>query len=207
MNDNQLLSIETNLEQLNKMFNLINEELYENKIIKPKIIISSLNGNQRFRLAENVYTTITKKDSSELAVSRSMLSSGNEKNVFIEMLKYAALCYGYQNNIKITSNRGIYHNKRFKKIAEEHGLKCSYTKYGWDNVELNDIGIKLFNTYDWFFTITGEKTVYNKKLYKHTCGSTRKYICPICGNSVRATKNINIACLDCNEQMVIVKEY
>ena len=30
MNDNQLLSIETNLEQLNKMFNLINEEALSN---------------------------------------------------------------------------------------------------------------------------------------------------------------------------------
>ncbi len=33
--------------------------------------------------------------------------------------------------------------------------------------------------------------------------STRKYICPCCGNSVRATKAVNIACLDCNERMVL----
>ena len=135
-----------------------------------------------------------------------MLSSGNEKNVFTEMLKYAALCYGYQNNIKVTSNRGIYHNKHFKEIAETHGLKCNYTKYGWNNVKLNNIGIKLFNTYDWFFTIAGEKTVYNRNASGSTC-STKKYMCPVCGNSVRATKIINIACLDCNEKMIIVKEY
>lgn len=34
--------------------------------------------------------------------------------------------------------------------------------------------------------------------------STRKYVCPCCGNSVRATKAINIACLDCNRQMLEV---
>ena len=33
--------------------------------------------------------------------------------------------------------------------------------------------------------------------------STRKYICPCCHNSVRATKFVNIACLDCDEVMVI----
>ena len=33
--------------------------------------------------------------------------------------------------------------------------------------------------------------------------STRKYICPCCGMSVRATKSVNIACMDCSEQMVI----
>ena len=32
--------------------------------------------------------------------------------------------------------------------------------------------------------------------------STRKYICPCCGNSVRATKEINIICGDCMKQMV-----
>ena len=32
--------------------------------------------------------------------------------------------------------------------------------------------------------------------------STRKYICPCCGNSFRATKDINVMCLDCNEQFV-----
>lgn len=34
--------------------------------------------------------------------------------------------------------------------------------------------------------------------------SARKYVCPCCGNSVRATKAVNIACLDCNEQMAVV---
>ena len=32
--------------------------------------------------------------------------------------------------------------------------------------------------------------------------STRKYICPVCHNSVRATKDVNILCMDCDEQMV-----
>lgn len=30
--------------------------------------------------------------------------------------------------------------------------------------------------------------------------STRKYQCPCCGNSFRATKDINVLCLDCNVQ-------
>lgn len=35
--------------------------------------------------------------------------------------------------------------------------------------------------------------------------STRKYICPCCGNSFRATKEINVMCMDCNEQFVIAE--
>ena len=30
---------------------------------------------------------------------------------------------------------------------------------------------------------------------------THEYICPCCGNSVRATKAVNVACMDCDEEM------
>ena len=34
--------------------------------------------------------------------------------------------------------------------------------------------------------------------------STRKLVCPCCGNSVRATKAVRIMCMDCMEQMIEV---
>lgn len=34
--------------------------------------------------------------------------------------------------------------------------------------------------------------------------SSRKYECPCCGMSVRATKIVNIACLDCDEPLLLV---
>ena len=34
--------------------------------------------------------------------------------------------------------------------------------------------------------------------------SSRKYACPCCGMSVRATKVVNIACMDCDEQLLLV---
>ena len=40
-------------------------------------------------------------------------------------------------------------------------------------------------------------------LDKPKISSTRKYICPCYGNSVRATKIVNIGCLDCGVQMVL----
>lgn len=36
--------------------------------------------------------------------------------------------------------------------------------------------------------------------------STRKYKCPVCGCSVRATKYVNIMCMDCGEPMVLADE-
>lgn len=36
--------------------------------------------------------------------------------------------------------------------------------------------------------------------------STRKYQCPCCGNSFRATKEIRVLCMDCNEQYIKVEK-
>lgn len=33
--------------------------------------------------------------------------------------------------------------------------------------------------------------------------SMRKYICPGCGTIIRATKDVNIQCADCNEMFVL----
>ena len=35
--------------------------------------------------------------------------------------------------------------------------------------------------------------------------STRKYVCPKCGNSCRATKTINIICGDCMDKMIVAE--
>lgn len=35
--------------------------------------------------------------------------------------------------------------------------------------------------------------------------STRKYVCPCCKNSVRATKAVNLICGDCMEKMEVVE--
>ena len=43
-----------------------------------------------------------------------------------------------------------------------------------------------------------------KKIRKPS--STRKYICPCCGNSFRATKNINVLCMDWNEKFIVVTQ-
>ena len=49
-------------------------------------------------------------------------------------------------------------------------------------------------------------TVYRDKRKKKDKvarkGNVIKYMCPCCGNSVRATKEVMIMCMDCEEPMV-----
>ena len=50
--------------------------------------------------------------------------------------------------------------------------------------------------------------IYDNRLLIQIVGgnkksSTRKYICPCCGMSVRATRFVNVVCLDCNEPLIL----
>ena len=119
---------------------------------------------------------------------------------------------GNPEPIKDTSNNGVYHNKRFKAMAEAHGLEVEHhPKYGWT---ITSPGIDLLDFIEsqgWqdlqmvegvsLLDVLGTLPKGGSRTKKPS--STRKYICPKCGNSCRATKAINIICGDCMEKMVV----
>ena len=121
-------------------------------------------------------------------------------------------------NEQDTSNNGVYHNKVFKREAEAHGLIVTRSeKYGWSQTEPADRLLEFVLDHDELREIEicrANPALVSVGIGTHTGSggliSTgknpnthhRKYICPGCGNSVRATKVVNIACLDCSVRMV-----
>ncbi|GHV06456.1 hypothetical protein FACS1894217_05170 [Clostridia bacterium] len=105
-----------------------------------------------------------------------------------------------KNKVQDTSRSGMYHNKKFKDTAERHGLVVTKdAKYGYCRTTLND------DTAEWIkdeFPDSEGFALHRDKSFKlSTSGkkssSSRKYVCPICGTIVRATKQVNIQCADC----------
>ena len=103
-------------------------------------------------------------------------------------------------------------------MAEAHGLEIEkHPKYGWTitspNLELLDFieqrgwqdlqMVEGVNLLDILGTLPKRTAGTNGRTKKPT--STRKYICPKCGNSCRATKVINLICGDCMEKMVVAE--
>lgn len=140
---------------------------------------------------------------------------GPIENVCATLLHEMVHYYCHVNGIKDTSRGNTYHNKRFKGIAESHGLKVSHhEKYGWTitepNDELltfvleNDLSDILITRNEYYgVSVMGTGTHSNTPPLPPKPSSSRKYICPCCGNSVRATKSVRIACLDCKEPMIL----
>ena len=113
------------------------------------------------------------------------------------------------NGIKDTSRGGTYHNKRFKQEAEKRGLIIGYdSRIGFSPTTPSEELISFVKEQGW------EDIDLSRKNSGFDFGGggggrrvqkVRKYMCPMCGCSVRATKAVNIGCLDCGVEMPLVE--
>ena len=95
-------------------------------------------------------------------------------------------------------NKLTYHNKKFKEAAEQHGLDVGKDpKYGWTITTL-DAEARAFVD-----SLQDKKFELHRKHLPKIPGlskakqSSRKYVCPMCGLIIRATKEVNVICGDC----------
>lgn len=213
----QLTSYNRAAGYLNKIFDLLNQEYFENTLSRPTITIQSTpKAYGHFSLRED--TWVSKLGGThEINIGAGTLARPIEEvtaTLLHEMVHY----WNHKNGVQDCSRGNTYHNKRFKAAAETHGLIVDHSdKYGWSHTspsdrllqfcldnDLSDILINRNEFYSYRVTGTGIHSGTPVTLPPKT-SSTRKYICPCCGNSVRATKSVNIACLDCNKQMILAK--
>jgi len=137
------------------------------------------------------------------------------------------------NNILEVSNNGRYHNQKFKELAEKCGLKCvNNPTIGWNTINVLSeklIALLLANfdekllaslfkvskpvdkkihitiNADGTTTDTEEET-QNGGRRGGTNNNLTAYICPVCGQKLRAGKNANFLCGNDNEKMIPVKK-
>ena len=209
----QLTSYNRAAGYLNKIFDLLNETYFENTLSRPTITIQSTpKAYGHFSLRED--TWISKLGAThEINIGAGTLARPIEEvaaTLLHEMVHY----FNYENGIQDCSRGNTYHNKRFKTAAEARGLCVSHSdKYGWSHTSPgdsllqfcldNDLSDILINRNEFFsYRVTGTGTHSGTATpAPPRTSSTRKYLCPCCGNSVRATKQVNIGCLDCGVQM------
>ena len=199
---------------LNKIFDLLNEEFFENELSRPTITIQSTpRAYGHFSLRED--TWVSKLGGThEINIGAGTLSRPIEEVVSTllhEMVHY----YNYERGVQDCSRGNTYHNRKFKEEAEHRGLLVEHSeKYGWshtspsdlllDFVLENDLSDILINRNEFSGFQMGGTGTHSGTPITPTAkkSSSRKYICPCCGTSIRATKQVNIGCLDCGVPMI-----
>lgn len=200
---------------LEEAFDVLNQRFFESALSRPAITIQSTPG------AHGHFTPYDAWDDSGLKLKEINLGAESlyrsVPNVIATLMHEMVHFWCHSQGIKDTSRGNTYHNKRFKEEAEKRGLIItSAPLIGYSVTQPSPELVSFVYSMGWTDRI---------KLYRDSKGkgkkggnhnpdddpnvakpvkksSTRKYICPKCGLSIRATKVVRVACMDCgNIQM------
>ena len=189
-----------NLEFLEKAFDILNQQYFENALSKSVITI------QKSPRAYGHFTLYKaweddKTGYYEINIGAETLNRPLPSTI-ATLVHEMTHQYCFENGIKDTSRGGTYHNKRFKAEAERRGLMIEHSPRIGYSVTQPAPELINFCTKTWGLEIEiHRKSEGGVGQRKKKPSSTRKYTCPQCGQSVRATKEVNILCGVCNVRM------
>lgn len=195
-------NIKIAIEELHKAFYLLNEALYENQLPEPAILIQN-RGNKKNVLGwcstkEIWVNSITKDTKYEINIVAERLNRPLFE-LMGTLIHEMAHLYNLINDIKDVSRNGTYHNKLFKKTAEEHGLIITHDKrLGWSLTTLQEYTKELIMSFELneeaFSIVRVDQLSEGDGKSK---SSSRKYICPGCGTIIRSSKDVSVFCGVC----------
>ena len=204
MNEQSLKPV---IEKLEKLFSTFNKRFYNGELETPVITVSP-------DTTSGAYGWCTSWKAWKKADQEDKEAGYYEINICAEHLtrSFKELCgtllhemvhlWNLQNNVKDTSRGGTYHNLKFKKEAEQRGLIIEqHHKYGWTITKLNEEAEQFIEQLnDTSFAIYRDSAA-KIKAKKASKQSSRKYVCPMCGLIIRATKEVHVKCMDCDEEL------
>ncbi len=203
--------------ELEHMFRLINKDFFNDELPTPVITVIP---TSRAYAHYTPWGAWECKDEykREINISSAYLDRPIENIVASLIHEMVHMYNDIVLNVQDTSNKGVYHSKVFKKEAEAHGLIVTRSeKYGWSHTEPSDRVIDYILEHDEIRDIelcrvnsgvapvgVGTKTGNSDGIQITPTSNShhRKYICPSCGHSCRATKQINLICGDCMIPMI-----
>lgn len=205
---------------LEKIYRELNNDMFGGELEEPIITVQSTPKAYGHVTCSKIWKP--KYDESngkyELNIGAGTIARPIEETVST-MLHEMVHIYNLMHGIQDCSRNNTYHNKKFRDKAMEVGLIIDHDpRIGWSITSPSDNLILYIAEKGWQDILISRNEGYristggekgkdtddpDGKSPKKKPSSTRKYICPCCGNSVRATKNVNIMCMDCKKQMEI----
>lgn len=196
----EITTISQAVAMLEKMYVRLNVDFFDGGLETPIITVQST-PTACGHVTTNRVWNVLKDSRLELNIGAEHLGVPIEE-VTDTLLHEMVHIYHIMNGIQDTSRGGTYHNKKFKAKAESIGLNVDYDKkYGWALTTPSPQLCDYVKKRKWTDIPINRNEVINTAKGSSRTSSTRKLVCPCCGNSVRATKDVYIICGDCKERM------
>lgn len=202
------------IEELHKAFEYLNRDCFEGKLPLPAITVQSRGKNQKtlgWCSVNKIWKDNGNNDEKyEITIVAEALNRGLVP-VMATLMHEMVHLHNLENDIKDTSRGLTYHNKKFKEECEKRGLEVEQgKKVGWGITKCSPQLVKQIYSYNLCEEAFGfgRLDVYGGEKEKKKKGksSTRRYKCPECGNIIRATKEVNVICGDCNVAFELVPD-
>ena len=212
------ITIQSAIDELQRMFKLLNKTYFNDELERPVITIltDSKGGAYGWISVNKVWSSKDRAFFREINLCAEYLNRPPELVITTLMHEMVHL-YNIQREVQDTSRAGTYHNREFKEVAEARGLNVDKDlKYGFcvttptnaftelvkKHCRAGCFKLERMKTYrDGTPKITKTGEDGKEKTVTRTKQSSRKYTCPKCGVIVRATKEVNIICGDCDITM------
>lgn len=201
-------TIKPMIAELESLFSKLNDRFFDGKLETPVITIAPDTCRAYGWFTEwRAWKETDNKDSDgyfEINITSDYLDR-DPVEIAGTLLHEMVHLYNTMNNIQDCSRGGHYHNAKFKDAAESHGLIVTKTpKSGFGQTTPTPETAEYFKSLNLKFDLyrpTPEKGQRPKKK-----SSTRKYVCPVCGTIIRATKEVHVTCTDCDVEFEEVVE-
>lgn len=184
---------------LEKMFRQLNKDKFGGELETPIITIQSTPKAYGHITCSKIWKSVKGVSQYELNIAAEALNRPIA-NVVSTLLHEMVHLYNLMYDIQDCSRGQTYHNKKFKTKAEEVGLIISFDpRIGWSITAPGEELIQYIEKKGWTDILINRATSLSSGMRKPS--STRKYQCPTCGMSVRATKIVRVMCLDCGSDL------
>lgn len=215
-------NIEALTEELHNVYRRLNIAFFDGEL--PDIAITIQSGGKRSTMGWCSRQPIWFNTEGSVKLYEINISAEYLNIAFLEtintMLHEMVHLYNKVHKIKDVSRSGQYHNKLFRDECLRRGYYYESDKpdkkHGWtfakltaetiSKVESLPINQSVFtiarNTFGTVAPENEEDEDQTDEEEPRRKSHIRKIVCPSCGNSVRASKEVNIRCDDCDEKMI-----
>lgn len=204
------------INEIYRIFTALNEHYFESSLPTPFITIIQGKGKKNSFYGRFSPESWAKKESVEVDDEGNENIKTSDPHHEIAMAgEYftrpvsnwcATLChemvhlYCNVNDIEDTSNKGVYHNRKFQKEAEKRGLIVDKADtIGWSVTTPSEEFICFIKSLE----VNEEIFAYFRqtRLAVSELAPKKRYVCPVCGLEVQAKKGKNIICGDCEKRL------
>ena len=217
----QLNNVQRVQQYLKKIFRLLNEQIFDGELEDVQVVLSNssrcygyytLNGSTWVGQASGEVF-----NQHEIGISAQFLATRDVTSVVATICHECCHHLAFLKGIQDVSRSGYWHNKRFKEIAEQHGLIVErHEKVGYGVTSCNERLLQfcidndlqefqLNRSSDYYIPVGGSSPSGGTITTTTRRTNSYKLLCPSCGCSVRATRlGVQLMCISCSEEMQYV---